>query len=91
LIDNLNEGKWSTRKEGTGMGGTSILLKAIVEVSGKAIDKIKAWLKTKSPAEKNALRESATYREVVKRLEAERDAKKQKVDATPLVDEVDAL
>src|SRR6185369_4077604 len=45
LIDRLNKGEWSMRREGTGVAGTSVLMRALVEYSGKSIEQIKEYLK----------------------------------------------
>ena len=41
------------------MSGTSVLLKAIVQVTGKPVEAIKAYLADKTQAQKMALRDSA--------------------------------
>lgn len=91
LIDRLNAGEWGVKRESSGISGTSVLLRAIVEVTGKPLDRIKEYLKTKSQAEKLALRESGKFRDVVKRLEAEKDSKRQKIDVAPLEAELDGI
>jgi hypothetical protein len=91
LIDQLNAGEWTSRKEGDGMSGTSVLLKAMVEVTGKPVDALRAWLKPKTQAQKIALRDSAKFRDVVARLEAEKASKKAKVDISGELAELDTL
>lgn len=75
LIDRLNKGEWSVKREGGGFGGTSILMRALVEHSGKPIEVIKAFLGNKSQAEKLALRAHGPIKAIVDRLEAEKLAK----------------
>lgn len=91
LIDRLNAGEWGVKRESSGMSGTSVLLRAIVEVTAKDVEKVKAYLKTKTQAEKLALRESAKFSGAVKRLEAEKESKRQKIDVAPLEAELDAV
>lgn len=88
LMEQLNEGKWSVRREGDGFAGTSVLLKALVEKSGKTVEEIKAWLKGKTQPEKMALRGSAALKPIVDRIEAEKVAKSAKVDTTSLLAEI---
>jgi hypothetical protein len=91
LIDRLNNGEWGVKREASGISGTSVLLRAIVEVTGKAIDKVKEYLKAKTQAEKLALRESPRFRDAVKRLESEKESKRQKIDVAPLEAELDNI
>jgi hypothetical protein len=76
---------WSTRREGSGMAGTSVLLRALVEFSGKTTEQVKEFLTGKSQAEKLALRNSAKLKPIVDRLEAEKAAKGAKVDTDALL------
>ncbi len=91
LIERLNAGEWGVKRESSGFAGTSILLRAIVEVTGKSVEAVRAYLKEKTPAQKLALREAAMFVPVVKRLEAEKAAKKPAVDTAPLLDEIAAI
>lgn len=92
LIDRaVAKHEWTTRKEGGGMGGTSVLLRAMVEHTGKPADKIKEFLKGKTQVEKLALRNSRTLKPIVERLEAEKASKAAKVDTDALLSELDAV
>lgn len=86
LIERLNKGEWNARREGGGMSGTSVLLKAMVEVTGKSLEQIKEFLKDRSQAEKLALRNSPRFKTVVQRLEEEKNAKAAKVDTNALLE-----
>lgn len=69
------EGWRVAREPGSGMTGMSVLLKALIEVySNKTPEELKAFLSTKSLAEKIALRNSSKLKPVVERLEAEKAA-----------------
>lgn len=85
LITRLNKGEWSIKREGGGFGGTSVLIRALVEYSGKTIEQVKEFLTGKSQAEKIALRNSAKLKPIVERLEAEKAAKGAKVDTEALL------
>ncbi len=87
LIDRLYNGEWNQRKESNGLAGTSVLIRALVELYGgqKSVEQVKAFLKDKSQAEKLALRQSARVKPIVERLEAEKAAKGSKVDADALL------
>lgn len=100
LIERLNRGEWRTiREPGSSMSGTSVLLQAIVELSGKSVEDAKAFLaggtdstgKTyvaKSQAEKIALRNSEKLRPIIQRIESEKAAKNSKVDTGALLGEL---
>src|SRR3990172_3155251 len=45
LIDRLNKGEWSMKREGGGMAGTSVLLRALMELSSKTGEQVKEFLK----------------------------------------------
>lgn len=85
LIDRLYEGEWGVKREANGMAGTSVLLKALVEHTGKSVEQIKAFLKDKSHAEKVALRNNPKIKPIVERIEAEKAAKGSKVDTDALL------
>lgn len=92
LIENLNKGEWKQKGDASGMAGTSILLKAMVEYTGKTIELVKEFLKDKTPAEKAALKTSKipnktgqTIKGIADRLEEEKAAKGSKADAATLL------
>lgn len=75
LMERLNAGEWNVKREG-GIAGTSVLIRAMVELyaGAKTVDEVRAFLKTKSQAEKMALRQNARIKPIVERLEAEKAA-----------------
>jgi hypothetical protein len=89
-IDRLTKGEWYVAGVGEGAGGTSVLLRALIEKTGKTKDVLGPWLKTKTPAEKKALRNSRELKAIVERLEAEESAKTAHVDTDALFSELDA-
>ena len=88
MIDRLSKGEWSTKRESSPFAGASVLLRALVEASGKTPEQVKAFLTTKTPAEKTALRNSAKIKPIVDRLESEKITKASKVDTDALLSEL---
>lgn len=91
LMDRLNEGEWGVKREANGMAGTSILVRALVESTGKDVAVIKGFLANKTHAEKVALRGNPRIKPIVERLEAEKAAKstaKNAVDTDGLLAEL---
>lgn len=89
LAERLSAGTWSMKREGgSGFAGTSILARALVEKTGKPIGDIKAWLKTKTQAEKVALRNNPSVKPIIERLEGERVAKSSNVNTEELLGEL---
>ena len=85
LATRLASGPWTMQREGGGFGGTSVLLRALVELTSKTVEQVKEFLSGKSQAEKMALRASARVKPIVDRLEAEKASKGAKVDTDALL------
>lgn len=93
LMERLSAGEWNVKREADGMAGTSVLVKALVESTGQTVDKVKAFLKDKTQAQKVALRNNPKIKPIVERLEAEKAAKATKgaaVDTDALLGELGA-
>ena len=90
LIDRLYNGEWSVKREANGMAGTSVLVRALVEHTGKTVDAIKTFLAGKSQAEKVALRNNPKIKPIVERIEAEKASKKANVDTDAMLGELEA-
>ena len=89
--ENLDKGDWSARVEGSGVAGSSVLARALSELQpSKPMEEIKAWLKSKTQADKMALRNSSKLKPIIERLEAEKVAKSSKVDTGALLAEIGA-
>jgi hypothetical protein len=91
LIERLAKGPegWTTQRQSSGIAGTSVLFKALCEAyPDKAPAALKEYLKTKTQADKIALRNSKRLKPIVERLEAEKAAGS-KVDADALLSELD--
>ena len=92
LIDRLYNGEWGVARDKSGLAGASILMRALVESSGKTAEEIKKFLSDKTAAQKAALRTNPKIKPIVDRLEAEKAAKSAKkadaVDTDALLNEL---
>jgi hypothetical protein len=88
LVDRLYNGEWGVKREANGMAGTSVLARALCELTGKTRDQIKAFLSAKTQGEKVALRNSAKVKPIVDRIESEKVSKASKVDTDGLLAEL---
>lgn len=86
----IQAGNWRAEREGGGMSGTSVLLRALIEYSGRTVEQVKEFLKGKKQAEKMALRNSPKVKPIVDRLESEKLAKAAKVDTDSLLSALNA-
>ena len=89
LMDRLHGGEWGIKRDGNGLSGTSVLLRALVELyPTRPVASIKEFLAGKSQADKNALRANAKIKPIVERLEAEKASKKATVDTDAMLGEL---
>jgi hypothetical protein len=89
LLGRLNAGDWNITRAAGSFAGTSILIQALVEASGKTVEDIKAFLANKTQAEKLALRRSEKLKPIIERLEADKASKsKNTVDTDSLLGEL---
>lgn len=88
LIDRLNKGEWTVARESSGLAGTSVLARALVEHTGKTMEDIKAFLADKTQAQKVALRGNPKIKPIIERIEAEKANKGPKVDTEALLGEL---
>jgi hypothetical protein len=86
-IEQFESGSWSERREGSGMSGTSVLLRAMVELAAgkKSIEDTRTYLKTLNKKQKDALREDARLQPIITRLEAKKRAKAEHIDTSSLL------
>ena len=68
------------------MAGASVLIRALVELRGKSVEEVKAFLSGKTHAEKLALREVPQVKAIIQRLEAEKASKRPQIDAEALLE-----
>jgi hypothetical protein len=93
LIERLNKGEWGAerkRGEGNPTAGLSVLAKALVQTSGKSPEAVREFLKSKTNAQKLAMRDNPMIKPIIAELEAK---KKQKpkgdaIDSGALLDEL---
>ena len=93
LDKRIQAGEWTQKREGGGMSGTSILIKALIEFSGKTVEQVKAFLEDKSQTFKIAMRNDdkmknaagQTVKDIVARLESEKASKAAPVDTGALL------
>jgi hypothetical protein len=80
LMERLAAGDWSQRREASGIAGSSVLARALVELTGKSPATIKEELKALPQADKVALRGHPKLQPIIARLEAAKRAKGPQVD-----------
>lgn len=85
LIARLEKGEWNVKREGGGMAGTSVLIKALMQYSNRTLEQVKVFLTGKSQADKLALRNSKQLKPIIDAIEAEKLAKGAKVDTDALL------
>ena len=86
LMDRLNAGEWSIRRESSGLAGASVLARALIQLTGKDSATVKADLKALSQAEKNALREHPKLKPIIAELEVNKKKKVSNIDTDALLD-----
>jgi hypothetical protein len=99
LDETIQKGEWSTRREGDGFSGASIVIKAFMEASGKDQASVKAFLNGMLEAAKlkgeklsrkdlyDSFRNPATkVGKIIDRLEKERLSSTAKVDADAVLE-----
>lgn len=104
MYDRLRKGEWFKAGEGSGdsLAGASVVIKAIVEATGKSLEFVKDFLNKKLEAAKakgeklsrqelyNSFRNPATKTgAIIKRLEEEKLSKSTKVDSGALLAEIE--
>ena len=85
-ISQLNAGEWSARREASGFAGQSVLLRALVQVSGKPAERVREYLKGLSQKEKMALRQSPKLKPTIEAIEAEDAASDTSVNTDALLE-----
>ena len=86
LIDQLYQGNWNTPRAASEMAGASVLVRALVELKGQPVEKVKDFVKAKSAAERTALRNAPAVKAIIERLEAEKVAKAGNINADELLE-----
>lgn len=86
LTERLNAGDWSVKKENNGLAGTSILARAVQELTQKPMAEVLAMLKATNQATKLALRQDKDLAPIITRLEANKVRKPSTVNTAALLD-----
>jgi len=73
LHDRLSSGDWSKGREG-GVGGISILIKALMEYTGRTAEEVRNHIKDWTAKDRRAMRVDPEIKPIIDRLEAEKDA-----------------
>lgn len=88
LTERLNKGEWAMRRESSGLAGTSVLARALVEHSGKTPAQVKDFLSKKTQGEKVALRQNPAIAPIIARLEAGKEKKPSTIDTGAMLEEL---
>jgi hypothetical protein len=73
LHDRIMSGDWSKGREG-GVGGISILIKALMEYTGRTVEEVRNHIKDWTPKDRRAMRVDPEIKPIIDRLESEKDA-----------------
>lgn len=86
LMDRLDTGAWNQKRDSNGMSGTSILAKALIQLTGKSVVEIREFLSEKTHAQKVALRDNPKLVPIIAVLEAGKvKAKKADIDTEAML------
>lgn len=88
VLGNLAKGPsgWSTKREGSGFAGQSVLLRALVQVSQKPVERVREYLTKLSQKEKMALRQSPKLKPTIEAIEAQDAASDTSIDTDSLLE-----
>jgi hypothetical protein len=84
LHERLTAGEWTKARIGGGMGGTSVLLQALMEFTGRTADEVRDHIKDWTPQQKQALRNDPDIKPIVDKIEKEKASKAAHVDTSAL-------
>lgn len=86
LIERLEKGEWSAKREGSGMSGVSVLVKALMQLyPEKGIEYLKEKVKGYKPVERTALENSPKIKPIIEKLRSEKLAKAAAVNTDTLL------
>lgn len=88
LIDRLQKGEWSTKAVGSGLAGTSVLVQALMKMTGKTVEDVKKFLSGKSQADKIALRNNSKLKPIIQEIEAAKASKVSNIDTDAMLGEL---
>ena len=75
LIDRLYQGEWNASRAASEFAGASVLVRALAELKSQPVDKVREFVKTKSQAERTALKNVPAVKAIIERIESEKVAK----------------
>jgi|SRR5580765_1444680 len=84
LHERLTNGEWTRERAGGSMAGTSVLLQALMEFTGRSAQEVRDHIKDWTPQDKQQLRMDPEIKPIVERIEQEKAAKATKVDTGAL-------
>lgn len=76
ITERLQRGEWTEKRQSEGLAGTSLLARALVEVTGKSMAEVKEKLAATPKEAKAAIAKQKAVATVIQRMKDERDAKK---------------
>lgn len=91
LHEQLTTGEWAKARVGGGMGGTSVLLQALIRFTGRTAEEVREHIKDWTPQQKQALRNDPDIKPIVEEIEREKAAKAGHVDTSALKTSLKAL
>jgi len=86
LIDQLYQGNWNTPRTASEFAGASVLVRALAELKSQPVDKVREFVKTKSVAERTALKNVPAIKAIIERIEAEKISKAGGIDTDALLE-----
>ena len=99
LDSRIQQGKWRVEREGGGVSGAGVVVRALMELTGKTAEQIKAFLQAKIDSTEGLTR-AALYKsfraegtksgELIKKLEGEKVKKEAAVNADDVLGELNA-
>ena len=84
LHERMMAGDWIKTRVGGGMAGTSVLLQALMEFTGRTAQEVRDHIKDWTPLQKQQLRMDPEIKPIVDRIEQEKAAKATHVDTGAL-------
>jgi hypothetical protein len=81
MSSRLSRGEWSEKRSSDGLSGTSMLVRALVKVTGQEVGAVKTKLEGVDAKTKAALAKQPKIAQAIAEIKAERDAKKGSKDA----------
>jgi len=78
--------EWGTKRDASGMAGTSVLIRALAEFKAETIAQAKDRVKPLSHKEKMLLRLNPRLKPIIERMEAEKASKGTKIDTDAILD-----